>query len=202
MNWSCRLNAMIWMLNLGTEARRAELSLLGRGVLPFLGPSPPLSMPFFPSNNKHPSPEPFLGSPTASVFSVPNTIHTNLSSTPLVYGSHPCLMSNLALFPPPFTAYTQKRERRRLKKKSRPLREGRIELVDKPAGRHLFSDGEGPAKNARSLTPSDVPSLPTPPCPQANTTVTYPPFGLDNAFCAGDDGFGSYDDHACCTYER
>jgi len=28
---------MIRMLNLGTEARRAELSLLGRGVLPFLG---------------------------------------------------------------------------------------------------------------------------------------------------------------------
>jgi len=51
------------------------------------------------------------------------------------------------------------------------------------------------------LTPSDVSSLPTPPCPQANTTITYPPFGLDNAFCAGDDGFRSYD-HACCTYER
>jgi len=33
MNGSCRLNATIWMLNLSTEARRTELSLLGRGFL-------------------------------------------------------------------------------------------------------------------------------------------------------------------------
>jgi hypothetical protein len=35
-----------------------------------------------------------------------------------------------------------------------------------------------------------------------NTTITYSPFGLDDVFCAGDDGFGIYDDHAYYTYER
>ena len=27
-------------------------------------------------------------------------------------------------------------------------------------------------------------------------------FGLDDAFCAGDDRLGIYNDHACYTYER
>ena len=35
MGWSWRLNLTTWMLNLGTKTR-AELSLLGRGVLRFL----------------------------------------------------------------------------------------------------------------------------------------------------------------------
>ena len=144
-------------------------------------PLPPMA--FFPSNNQRPSPEPFLRSPTASVFSIPNTIHTNSSSTPLVYGSHPCLMSSLALLPPPPPIHKE-RERKKLWKKSRPLREGRIELVDK-AGWHSFSDGEGPARNARFATTSNVSSVdehhqhhhvlePTPPLPTHPSVLTMP----------------------------
>jgi hypothetical protein len=59
---------------------------------------------------------------------------------------------------PPSLPIHKERERRRLRKKSRPFREGRIELVDM-AGRYSFSDGEGPARNARSVTPSDVSSV-------------------------------------------
>ena len=40
-------------------------------------------MAFFPTNNQHPSPEPVPHSPTAGVFSVPNTIHIYSSSTTL-----------------------------------------------------------------------------------------------------------------------
>ena len=75
-------------------------------------PLPP--MPFFPSNNQRPSPEPFLRSPTAGVFSIPNTIHTNSSSTPPVYGSHPCLMPNLALFPPSLPIHKEREKGRRV----------------------------------------------------------------------------------------
>ena len=46
-------------------------------------PSPLPPMPLFPSNNQHLSPEPFPHSPTASVFSVPNTIHTYSSLVPI-----------------------------------------------------------------------------------------------------------------------
>jgi len=79
------------MQNLGPEKRRIAMSLRGRGMLRFLGlplnPSPPLPMPFFPFNNKHPSLEPVPRIPTARVFSVPNTAHPYSSSTPLAYGS-------------------------------------------------------------------------------------------------------------------
>jgi len=34
------------------------------------------------------------------------------------------------------------------------------------------------------------------------TNTTYSPFGPDNAFCPGDDGFRIYDDHAYYTYKR
>jgi len=52
----------------------------------------------------------------------------------------------------------KERERKWLRKKSHPLREGRIELVDM-AGRYSFSDSEDPARNARSATPSDLSSV-------------------------------------------
>ena len=68
---------------------------------------------------------------------------------------------------------------------------------------YLFSDGEGLARIARSTTPSDVSSVDVhTPRPRANTTINYTAFGFDDAFCAGDDGFGIYDDHACYTYEN
>ena len=66
-------------------------------------------------------------------------------------------MSSLALLPPSPPIHKE-RERRRLRKKSRPLREARIELVNM-AGRYSFSDGEGSARNTRSATPSDVSSV-------------------------------------------
>ena len=95
--------------------------------------------------NQHPSPEPFPRSPTASMFSVPNN-HTYLFIVdpsclrfPSASDVQPCLV-------PPFRRLYTKNDRRRLRKKGRPLREGRIELVDK-AGRYSFSDGEGPARN-------------------------------------------------------
>jgi len=94
-------------------------------------------------------------------------------------------MSSLALLPPSPPIHKE-RGRRRLRKKIRPLREGRIELVDM-ASRYSFSDGEGPARNARSATPSDVSSVderhqhhpvlePTPPLP------TQPPVMAASGF--------------------
>ena len=120
-----------WILNLGADTRRTNLSLLGRVVAARsrfapANPLPPPPMPFFPSNNQHLTPKPFPRSPTASVFSVLNTIHIYSSSTPLVYGSYP--MSSFALLPP-LPPIHKERERNRLRKKGRPLREGRIELV-------------------------------------------------------------------------
>jgi serine/arginine repetitive matrix protein 2 len=164
-----------------TVTARSRRAALSRFAPP--NPSPPPPMPFFPSNNQHPSPEPFPRSPTASVFSVPNTIYTYSSSTPLVYGSYPRPMSSLALLPPSPPIHKE-RERRRLRKKSRPLREGTIELVDM-AGRYSFSDGEGSARNARSATPSDVSSVderhkyhpvlePTPPLPTQPSISAMP----------------------------
>ena len=164
-----------------TVTARSRRAALSRFAPP--NPSPPPPMPFFPSNNQHPSPEPFPRSPTASVFSVPNTIYTYSSSTPLVYGSHPRPMSSLALLPPSPPIHKE-RERRRLRKKSRPLREGTIELVDM-AGRYSFSDGEGLPRNTRSATPSDVSSVderhqhhrvlePTPPLPTQPSVLAMP----------------------------
>ena len=135
------------------RSRRAALSRFATA-----NSSPPPPMPFFPTSVQHPSPEPFPRSPTASVFSVPNTIHTYSSSTALVYGgSHPRPMSGFALLPPSPPIHKE-RERRRLRKKSRPRPEGMIELVGM-ASQYSFSDGEGPTKNGRSATPmSDVSS--------------------------------------------
>jgi len=54
---------------------------------------------------------------------------------------------------------------------SPPRRENRA--VDK-AGRYSSSDGEGPARNARSATSSDVSSLPTPPLPTRPSVLAMP----------------------------
>ena len=76
-----------------TVTARSPRAALSRFAL--ANPSPPSPMPFFPSNNQGPSPR----SPTASVFSVPYTIHTFSSLTPFVYDSHPRPMAGLALLP-------------------------------------------------------------------------------------------------------
>jgi len=159
------------------RSRRAALSRFASA-----NSSPPPPMPFFPTNIQHPSPEPFPRSPTASVFSVPNTIHTYSSSTGLVYGgSHPRPMSGFALLPPSPPIHKE-RERRRLRKKSRPRPEGTIELVGM-ASQYSFSDGEGPTKNGRSATPmSDVSSTdeyhrvlePIPPLPTQPSVLATP----------------------------
>ena len=129
---------MTWMANLGAETRRTELTArLHRAVLSQLAsatPSPPSHMLFFPSNNQHLSPEHFPCSPTTNVFSIP---HTYSSLAPLVYGSHPRPMSSLALFPP-LPPIHKDRETRQLRKKSHPLQEGRMELVDMAS----FPDGK------------------------------------------------------------
>ena len=76
------------------RSRRAALSRFASG-----NPSPPPPMPFFHTNGHHPSPEPSR-SPTASVFSVSNTIRIYSSSTALIYGSHLRPISGFALLPP------------------------------------------------------------------------------------------------------
>lgn len=75
------------------RSRRTVLSRFGSA-----NPLPPLPMPLFPTNNQGPSPDPFPHSPTASVFSVPNTIHTYSS---FVHSSHPRPMSLGSLLPLP-----------------------------------------------------------------------------------------------------
>ena len=77
-------------------------------------------------------------SPTSSVFSVPTTIHT-YSST-----AHLRPTSAFALIPPSPPIHRE-RERRRLRKKSRPKPQGVIELVEIPSQeRHSFSDYDLP----------------------------------------------------------
>jgi len=68
---------------------------------------------------------------------------------PFFYGSHPRPFSGFASLPP--SPLICKERERRLRKKSRPHPEGRIELVDM-TGRYSFSHGEGPMKNG-SATP-------------------------------------------------
>jgi len=74
MSWSLSLNATTWMLDLGAETRRIELSLRPAALSWSAPANPPphLHMPFFAPNNQHSTPKPFPRSPTASVFSLPN----------------------------------------------------------------------------------------------------------------------------------
>ena len=142
MSWSWRLNATTWMLNLGAETKRTG----PYGVLSRFAPA-----------NPSPPPMPFLPLHLSLVLQQPAcfpsqiNIHTYSLSTPLVHGSHLCPMSNLALLLPS-PPISKERKRTRLKKKSCPFREESIKLVNM-AGRYSFSDGEGPAKNARSRRP-------------------------------------------------
>jgi len=162
-------------------------------------PSPPPPTPFFPSNSKHPSPEP--RSPTASVFSVTNNIHTYSSSTPLVYGSHPRLTSSLALLPSSPPIHKEREDAVKEEKSSFPRRENQVGRYGM-ASRYSFPDGKvRKISDALGCVFCGRASQ-TPPCPCADTANTYSTFGLDDAFCAGDDGFGIYNDHVCYTYKR
>jgi len=130
------------------RSRRAALSWVAPA-----NPLPPLPMPFFPNTHRPSLPLVLrrLAHFPSEILSIPIR-HQH----PFFYGSHPCPMSSFALFPP-LPPIHKERERRRLKK-SHPLREGRIALVDM-AGRYSFSDGEGTARTTRSATPSDVSSV-------------------------------------------
>lgn len=98
------------------KSRRAALARLTT-------PLPPLN------------PAPHPRSPTSSVFSVPTTIHTYSSTT------HLRPTSVFALIPPSPPIHKE-RERRRLRKKSRPKPQGVFELAELPPTqeRRSFSD--------------------------------------------------------------
>ncbi|RPD53839.1 hypothetical protein L226DRAFT_540322 [Lentinus tigrinus ALCF2SS1-7] len=132
-----------------------------------------------------PLPSPFPRSPTASVFSVPVSSTTgrdsvagysysstaHLALRPTVSGSSAAVAARLALLPPSPPIH---RERRRLRKKSRPppnFEEGIFELDDRAEL----------AEQARPVTPEkktrDVPatSLDDPPADVGNTSTTKTP---------------------------
>ena len=102
-------------------------------------------------------------SPTASVFSVPTTIHT-YSST-----AHLRPTSAFALVPPSPPIHRE-RERRRLRKKSRPKPQAVIELVEIASQeRPSFSDVDQPRPaselDSRRTSRSDLSSHERPPLP-------------------------------------
>jgi len=101
-------------------------------------------MPFFPSNDQHPSPEP--RSPTTNVFSVTNATHTYSSSTPLVYGSHPRLTSSLALLPSSPPIHKEREDAVKEEEPSFPTRENQVGRY----GQSVFVPGrEGPQDQRR-----------------------------------------------------
>ena len=130
MSWSLSLNATTWMLDLGAETRRIELSLrraaLSRSAP--ANPPPHLHMPFFAPNNQHPTPKPFPRFPTASVFSLPNShpylfvVDSSCLRFPSASNVQPCLI-------PPFAAYTQRTREEGVKEAEPPLREGRTKSI-------------------------------------------------------------------------
>ena len=111
-------------------------------------------------------------SPTSSVFSVPNTVHTYSSTT------HLRPTSAFALIPPSPPIHRE-RERRRLRKKSRPKPHNLFELTELPSGftpgRLSFSDLDlpRPASELASRGPdSDLSSIrERPPLPIVDTSM-------------------------------
>ena len=91
---------------------------------------------FFPINIQLPSPEPVPRSPTANVFSIPNTTYTYSSSTALVYGSHPRPNSVT-----PFAPHTQRTREEAVKEEEPSASRGDEGVC--MAGQYSFSDGEG-----------------------------------------------------------
>lgn len=118
-------------------------------------------------------------SPTSSVFSVPTTVHTYSSTT------HLRATSAFALIPPSPPIHKE-RERRRLRKKSRPKPQGMFELAEMPyrpsQERPSFLDEVDlprPSSELRSgRTESDLSSIDERPPPVAaisNDPVSIPP---------------------------
>ncbi|KAF8968624.1 hypothetical protein BDZ97DRAFT_1755279 [Flammula alnicola] len=128
------------------RSRRAALSRLSSTPPPLPQQPPSLPLPFL--MNQPPPTASYLAqdqpfpqrSPTSSVFSVPNTVNT-YSST-----AHLRPTSAFALLPPSPLIHKE-RERRRLRKKSRPRPQGMFELAsmngDLPDEQHRFSFSDG-----------------------------------------------------------
>ena len=147
-NWSWRRNATT---SLGPETRRKAgpvPPLLGYGVLRFLDWHLPMllypRMPFFPSINQHPSPDPFfvLRQLVHAPFQIPSTpIHHQLLlfNCPIPVRCPVLLCYYLHL---PYT----KNERNGGQGERAVLPERRIELVDMTS-RYSFSDGKSPTRN-------------------------------------------------------
>ena len=142
-------------------------------------PSPPLPMPFFPTNIQHPSPEPFPHSPTASVFSVPNTIHTYSSSTVLVYSSDPRPMLGLGLLPPS-PPIDREREGKRSRKRAVCVQRERWSWLTWPATiRSRMARVQRRTDDQRRLCWICLPRM------SIDTTIAYSTFGLADIFCPG-----------------
>jgi hypothetical protein len=130
-------------------------------------------MPFFLSNNQHPSPDLFfvLQQPVYSPFQIPSTpIYS--PSTPLVYRPIPVRCPALLCYSLhlPYTKY--KRNGGQGRRAVRPER--RIESVDM-ASRYSFLDGEGPTRNgscARCVVHVLKPTPPLPTQPSVSATLS------------------------------
>ena len=116
-----------------TISPRSRCAALSRFASAISSPPPML---FFPINIQLSSPEPVPRSPTANVFSVPNTSYTYSSSTALVYGSHPRPNSVT-----PFAPHTQRAREEAVKEEEPSASRGDEGVC--MAVQYSFSDGEG-----------------------------------------------------------
>ena len=196
-----RVRRQVTTPSLGTDTRRKTRpvpSLLGRGVLRFLDfifpsfptpvcPSSPLII-----NVSTPVSRPFLCFPTASVFSIPNTIHTYSPSTPLVF--RPIPVRRLVLLCCSLRLPYTKNERNGGQGRRAVCPGRRIELVDM-TGRYSFSHVKGPMRNGSCVRYVFHVLKPTPPLPTQ-------PFVSATLSTLHDNGLGLYNDHTRCTDER
>ena len=162
MRKTLHLNGGMWVLG-GDEtwqvgSRIWDDRIITAWCFASANPSPPPPMLFFLF-------EPFSRSPTASVFSIPNTINT-----------HPrCLlfMVPIRIWFTPSPPIHKEQEGRQLRKKSRPRPEGTIELVD------IHFRMKRVQRGRSALSDDDVGcgfcgwTSPTPPCPWADTHSTF-----------------------------
>jgi len=116
-------------------------------------------MPFFPSNNQQPSPDPFsvLQQPVCSLFQIPPTPIHHLVYHPISVRCPALLCYSLCL---PYTE--NERNGGQGRRAGRPER--RIELVGMTSW-YSFSDGEGPTRNGGYVRRVFHVLKPTPPLP-------------------------------------
>ena len=146
----------------------------------------------FLSNNQHPSPNLFfiLQQPLYSPFPIPSTPIQHrllLFTIPSLSDVRRCSVT-------PSAFHTQ-RTRGMAVKEEEPSaqRGGSSSLTDQPVFVVL---GRRRSNEERQLCQICLP------CPQADTTVTYPTVGLGDTFCVNANGLGLYNDHTRCTGER